>query len=1221
MAGVQLASMRRPQPPAEFHVARTARDRYGIDEPFVRPEGTVVLPDPATARRFAAALNAMRPAAGGDGRPVEPGELYAMGLIHEILHHIARLYAEEAEPAAFETVLATLDERLGREAVDRILSTFEEAFPTAAAYRGEPAEPPDRTSLLEELLLLWLENANPAFEPFGELFADGPLVEVDYEDLIHALATAFEDMPAFGPDAQPLVTMLRSPAVAAPDSLEGQLTWIRERWGALLGAYLDRLLTSLDVLREEEVARWRRFHPAAGDGGGTAAGVSFSGLDDEPERYSVDSDWMPRLVLIAKSTYVWLDQLSRRYGIDIRRLDEVPDEELDTLARYGITGLWLIGVWQRSLASERIKRMRGNPEAVASAYSLDDYRIADDLGGEAGYENLRSRAWRRGIRLASDMVPNHMGIDSRWVMEHPDWFLSLPDSPYPAYSFNGPDLSSDGRAVIQIEDHYWEGTDAAVVFRRIDRSTGEARFIYHGNDGTSMPWNDTAQLNYLRPDVREAVIQTILAVARRFPVIRFDAAMTLAKRHIERLWFPEPGSGGAIPSRAEHAMTRDAFNAAMPEEFWREVVDRVAVEVPDTLLLAEAFWLMEGYFVRTLGMHRVYNSAFMNMLRDEKNAEYRLVMRNTLEFDPEILKRYVNFMNNPDERTAVDQFGKGDKYFGVATLMITMPGLPMLGHGQIEGYTEKYGMEYRRAYFDEQPDPWLVARHEHDIFPLLHRRRQFAEVRDFLLYDFVTFDGSVNEDVFAYSNGAGPDRSLVVYHNRYAETSGTVRDSVAYSVPSADGSRHLARRPLAEGLGLSRDPAAWVIFRDLRSGLEHLRSAPEIHHEGLRLSLDAYRTHVFADFRDVVDGPARQWARLAERLGGRPVPSVEAALAELQLEPVHEALRALLAGGALARLVDAASAAEPTRPTAGGGATRKAARARADDLATVQAAETAFLDAVRDATGTQGDPREITVAATARLVAILGLARLDVGRARTRRELAMLFGWALLEPMGALAPDAMVGPTSRAWFDELRLGPVIAGILRDVGLSEEEAWGATEALRTLLALPRASNIGRPARRRAERLLDAWLSHPDARPSIRVNRWEGVEWFGAEEFDQLVERATTLDIIDLLAADVSVDRRTGTLELTPSAKTRRRASEARRFADDLRARALASGYRTDALRAAFGEAEEAGTAAPSPKRSGRTEEKLDRRARAEGTGKPGQDRPQRSGRKGRKKPSS
>ena len=117
----------------------------------------------------------------------------------------------------------------------------------------------------------------------------------------------------------------------------------------------------------------------------------------------------------------------------------------------------------------------------------------------------------------------------------------------------------------------------------------------------------------------------------------------------------------------------------MPVEFWREVVDRVAAEVPGTLLLAEAFWMLEGYFVRTLGMHRVYNSAFMHMLRDEDGPSYRRLIKETLEFDPEILKRYVNFMNNPDEKTAVEQFGKGDKYFGVAMVMATIPGLPMLG--------------------------------------------------------------------------------------------------------------------------------------------------------------------------------------------------------------------------------------------------------------------------------------------------------------------------------------------------------------------------------------------------------------------------------------------------------------------------------------------------------------------------------------------------------------
>ena len=55
--------------------------------------------------------------------------------------------------------------------------------------------------------------------------------------------------------------------------------------------------------------------------------------------------------------------------------------------------------------------------------------------------------------------------------------------------------------------------------------------------------------------------------------------------------------------------------------------------------------------------------------------KYRSVIKNTLEFDPDIMKRYVNFMSNPDERTAIDQFGKGDKCFGVAAMMSTLPGL------------------------------------------------------------------------------------------------------------------------------------------------------------------------------------------------------------------------------------------------------------------------------------------------------------------------------------------------------------------------------------------------------------------------------------------------------------------------------------------------------------------------------------------------------------------
>jgi hypothetical protein len=60
--------------------------------------------------------------------------------------------------------------------------------------------------------------------------------------------------------------------------------------------------------------------------------------------------------------------------------------------------------------------------------------------------------------------------------------------------------------------------------------------------------------------------------------------------------------------------------------------------------------------------------------------------------------------------------------------------------------------------------------------------------------------------VLAYSNGHGPTRSVVVFHDRFASTAGTIRESVAYARKSASGAKRLVRRTLAEGLGLPDDP-------------------------------------------------------------------------------------------------------------------------------------------------------------------------------------------------------------------------------------------------------------------------------------------------------------------------------------------------------------------------------------------------------------------------------
>ena len=75
---------------------------------------------------------------------------------------------------------------------------------------------------------------------------------------------------------------------------------------------------------------------------------------------------MPKVVMIAKNTFVWLDQLSKKYGRHITTLDQIPDEELDLLAKWNFTGLWLIGIWERSNASRKIKQLTGNPDAASS---------------------------------------------------------------------------------------------------------------------------------------------------------------------------------------------------------------------------------------------------------------------------------------------------------------------------------------------------------------------------------------------------------------------------------------------------------------------------------------------------------------------------------------------------------------------------------------------------------------------------------------------------------------------------------------------------------------------------------------------------------------------------------------------------------------------------------------------------------------------------------------
>ena len=1069
----------------DFRIARTARDRYGFEESLFSSDGDAIVIDVAHALSLAEKF-----VEEDADRARVASELAAIGLIHE-LGHRAVAVERLGDPSAggpMARALSALDLRLGDD-VDQGLTAFESAFPSLTVYQGDvsPAEwlarekgqVPGREAALEELALTSIGARNPAAAAYRELTDDPTLAEATQARLLRGLAG--DDLDEDDPErdvaapAHSLLSRLREPIDAAPQSLAAQLRWIRIHWaGWLDDADLLHIDRQLGVLDEIDRIAWLRAQAAGGSGGqaDAAALAGFGGFDEEPEAFSKDRDWMAELVLVAKSTYVWLSQLSRDYGRAITRLDQIPDEELDELRSRGFTGLWLIGLWERSVASQRIKQWRGNPDAMASAYSVADYRIADELGGDAAWYDLRERAAARGVRLAADMVPNHMGIDSTWVVEHPDRFISSPYPPFESYTFTGADLSSDDRVVLQLEDHYWDSSDAAVVFKRIDKASGDERYIYHGNDGTSFPWNDTAQLDYVREEVREAVIGQILEVARRFSVIRFDAAMVLARRHIQRLWYPQPGYEAGIPSRSVAAIPADELRRLMPQEFWREVVDRVAAEVPDTLLLAEAFWLMEGYFVRTLGMHRVYNSAFMHMLRDEKNTEYQGVIRETVSFDHRILGRYVNFMNNPDERSAIDQFGSHDKYFGVVTLLATLPGLPMFGHGQIEGYSEQYGMEFRHAQRDERPNQGLIDRHRREIFPLLQERWRFAGSSGFRQLTALEGGGPV-DDVFVYANRAerGPAnawerRSLVVYLNRY---------------PRSD-----VRIPgVAEALALGHDPDGFVILYDHRTGLDYLRQLRDLREHGLELTLDGYACHVFMGFEEVSDGDGAGWAELAQRVGLGGMPDAHVALRRMRDEPLREAVAAVFA----THIAEEAFLPEvSTDPDTQSGADA----ARADFAMS--------LERLAIAAGRSDDTVSIAYDTAKQAGVVRGV--------RPRLLAQALAAWSVFAAIGDIGCDSDTVRTTVA-FDEWDAATAVGDLARRSGSTDAQAWRVVELARALLAMP-------PGELRiaaeAEGLPLAWFDEMAIRAASGWNEWEGTTYLGQEAWDELIDALAERDRI-------------------------------------------------------------------------------------------------------------
>jgi hypothetical protein len=169
-------------------------------------------------------------------------------------------------------------------------------------------------------------------------------------------------------------------------------------------------------------------------------------------------------------------------------------------------------------------------------------------------------------------------------------------------------------------------------------------------------------------------------------------------------------------------------------------------------------------------------------------------------------------------------------------------------------------------------------------------RHIFSQVENFELYDFIDKHGNVNENILAFSNRAGDENALVIYNNSYETYEGTIK----YSNLKVTNGNVQSSKYITEVLNIRNDLHHFYIYNDHRTELQFLISGKVINDEGFKTKLFGYQYRICLNFREVYDAYGN-YEKLYHHLNGRGVTSIEEAIVELDLIPLHSALEELLA--------------------------------------------------------------------------------------------------------------------------------------------------------------------------------------------------------------------------------------------------------------------------------------------------------------------------------------
>ena len=420
------------------------------------------------------------------------------------------------------------------------------------------------------------------------------------------------------------------------------------------------------------------------------------------------------------NTRVWLTDLSK----SLRRpatLDDIPDAELDQLAKTGFEWIWFLSVWHTGEVGKHVSRTNHewrrefeetlpdlrDEDIPGSGFAITGYSVHSALGGDPALARLRERLRSRGLKLLLDFVPNHTGLDHPWVEERPEYYVSGSEQ----------DLAN-----------------APQNYMRINRKAGEM-IIAYGRDPYFSGWPDTLQLDYSTPATQEAMMGELLKIAGQCDGVRCDMAMLVLPDVFERTW------------------------GRKAELFWPKATERVRKQSPDFLFMAEVYWDLE-WTLQQQGFDYTYDKRLYDRLREG----HARPIREHLCADPNYQRKMARFLENHDEPRAAATFAT-DVHKAAAVITFLSQGLRFFHQGQFEGRRKRISPHLVRAP-REAVDHALRVFYD-ELLEVL--RRQIVRDGQWQLLECAPgWDGNWTWDCFLACAWEGTNRERLVVAVNYA---------------------------------------------------------------------------------------------------------------------------------------------------------------------------------------------------------------------------------------------------------------------------------------------------------------------------------------------------------------------------------------------------------------------------------------------------------------------